>query len=374
MSYFKGEGQQTDHKNSLPQIYPDALTNPKGYRASSELAQAVNVALTLGMPLLLTGEPGSGKSRLAHCIAWELQLGQKPEFKPLEFTVKSDTKGRDLFYSYDTLGRFHAVQVESKDETSADKLSSPQDFIHFNALGRAILEAKEPSFAYGKLGLSEKRFQHPGEPRRSVVLIDEIDKAPRDVPNDLLSEIDNLSFRIPELETILGQDLLIELDQESKEKSDQSGEEQREPPRLRTPIVIITSNSEKSLPEAFLRRCVYYHVPFPAFSSKVAGEITVESIVHSRLGERYKNQQSKSVVKAALTFFQYLRQKERGLSRKPSMAELLNWIDYLLQLDCNVLDKNDSEIISSIKTVLLKSKTDQKSTEDIQTWLSEAEK
>ena len=266
-----------------------------------------------------------------------------------EFVVKSDTRGTDLFYSYDTLGRFHAKQIEQK-ETGSDA----QRFIHFNALGNAILNAKPAEFAYQELGLSRDRFQHDG-PRRSVVLIDEIDKAPRDVPNDLLSEIDRMEFRIPELETITGRNLLIGLDQD-----EQTGA------HVNAPIIIITSNSEKALPEAFLRRCVYYHLPFPPFQDTPdqAQEVTVESIVRSRLGKRFQDRHD-SFVGEAVALFRYLRNAP-GVERKPSLAELLNWLDYLLrplqaaEVKVQSLDEIGAAWLKlSVKSILLKKKDDQ---------------
>ena len=134
------------------------------------LRNAVNVALLLNQPLLLTGAPGSGKTRLADSVAYELDLGT-----PLKFETKSTSQARDLFYVYDALGRFH------KDREGADALS----YITFNALGLAILRTLDGNTAGNYLPAS----QVPKEPRRSVVLIDEIDKAPRDFPNDVLNEL-----------------------------------------------------------------------------------------------------------------------------------------------------------------------------------------
>ena len=345
--YYRGAGQQQSKGwESLPMVNPEALRDPEHYLASRDLAEAVNVALTLGMPLLLTGEPGSGKSRLAHSIAWELDLGD-----PHDFVVKSDTQGKDLFYAFDTVGRFHASQVIKAD-------ADPRQFLTFNALGKALLCAKPAAYLTDTLGISVERINHPQTPRRSVVLIDEIDKAPRDVPNDLLAEIEQMRFRIPEIESVKGlEDLEIGLEDDEKQNR---------------PIVVITSNSEKSLPDAFLRRCVYFHLSFPKFAADLAtdesadqAEVTVERIVEERLGHRYQGRGA-AFVRDALSLFRFLRQPGRALERPPSLAELLNWLDYLLpitervdQISTHLLDLEPEPLALSIKTTLFKQKDDQ---------------
>lgn len=279
--HYKGNGTRGDRPGSLalPEIDTDAINDGEGYLATQELADAVDVALTLGMPLLLTGEPGCGKTRLAASVAWELNLGE-----PLQFTVKSDTEGRDLFYSFDTLGRFRA-----------DESAKAVNFIRYNAFGLAILRAK------GKDGVDRNDLPDdvydslPDDGCRSLVLIDEIDKAGRDVPNDLLDELDGMRFVIPEL-----QRATVSLSTEEK--------------RTRRPIVIITSNAERSLPPPFLRRCIYYHIPFPPFADDAQNTqisalpardsdkaVTVEDIVARRVGQRFK--QSRSVLDDGLTLF-----------------------------------------------------------------------
>jgi MoxR-like ATPase len=195
-----------------PPIDLDAMTRPQGYvMEDNDLRAAANAALMLGKPLLLTGEAGVGKSQFSAWLAHQLGLGD-----PLKFVVKSTTEARDLFYHYDALARFHEAQVTqlvtvpvaAGDKPlggSMDEID-PRRYIAYNALGKAILyslgalTAREKGFISKTMGALLDDF--PLEPRRSVVLIDEIDKAPRDVPNDILDEIDNLSFTIRELGNI----------------------------------------------------------------------------------------------------------------------------------------------------------------------------
>ncbi len=225
--YYRGLGPDHSHsgrERPLPQHVGLCQPRPERYLADQGLVDAVNVALVLGQPLLLTGEPGTGKTQLGYHLAWELGLGD-----PLKFETKSNSVSRDLFYSYNTLGRFHAAQTNEGSQ-------NPIDYITYNALGRAILLTKS---SLEVLSLLPPQFMHNGA-TRSVVLIDEVDKAPRDFPNDILNEIEGMYFRIPEFKNTL-----VEAD-----------------PVLR-PIVVITSNSEKHLPDAFLRRCIFYHIDFP---------------------------------------------------------------------------------------------------------------
>ncbi len=310
---YTGRGHRDPRAaDRLPTVDPATLRTPQGYRATARTAAAVEVALTLGMPLLITGEPGSGKSGLAAGIAWELGLGEV-----LRFAVKSDTESRDLFYRFDTVGRFHAANTLKGGDPD------PGRFITFEPLGRAILWAK-PKDVVDKLGVPDYAVDHPGKQRRSVVLIDEIDKAPRDVPNDILVEIENMQFDIPELSGAGRPTVRVVL-----------GEDEN---RYR-PIVVFTSNSEKALPDPFLRRCVYLHQQFPPFEEDLrkkqgelpADRVTVESIVEARLGARYRGQDAISRrIEDAIGFFRFLRDQQAGLERRPTLAELLNWLDYLM--------------------------------------------
>jgi MoxR-like ATPase len=267
---------------ALPQSRHVSQIRPEAYLPDNGLVDAVNVALLLGQPLLLTGEPGTGKTQLAYSLAYQLGLDQ-----PLKFETKSTSTARDLFYFYDALSHFRAIQTQPAGTTI-----DPLKYFTFKALGKAILLTQATDQIQAFLPLSDTTCT---EPRRSVVLIDEIDKAPRDFPNDILNEVENLYFRIPEL----------------------GNAEIKTDPQL-SPILVLTSNSEKHLPDAFLRRCIYYHISFPDRDRLV-------KIVETRLGENLK--QGSPFLNDALDIFAQLRQA--SLRKKPATAELLNWLQVL---------------------------------------------
>lgn len=282
--FFRGNGTRSGDTVALPRSRRLGFLAPENYQADAGLVDAVNVALVLGQPLLLTGEPGTGKTQLAYALAWE--LGLEPVLK---YETKSTSVATDLFYSYDVLRRFQHAQ-------SGIDLGSSLPYITFNALGTAILRTRpRPAVEH----LLPADAEHAG-PRRSVVLIDEIDKAPRDFPNDLLNELDQLYFRVPEVD-----DRRVQADPDHR------------------PIILLTSNSEKDLPDAFLRRCIFFNIPFP-------GRDEMRRIVEARIGLSVHPHDG--FLGAALDLFYQLRDPQNALRKRPATAELLDWVGTLVSL------------------------------------------
>lgn len=272
----------------LPKRESDARSAPENYKASRDLLEAMDTAISVGQPLVLTGEPGVGKTAFGEYVAYRLGLPEiRPRKRVLRYDVKSTTQGRDLLYRYEALDHFNAANIR-KEEVSA------KQFVTFEPLGEAILRTIKPAQVDKLIG--RKLPQHK-EPIRSVVLIDEIDKAPRDVPNDLLREIEDMEFRVPEF----GAGVEV------------SGE-----PGLR-PVVIITSNRETRLPDAFMRRCCFFHIPFPP-------EGLLGEIVENRINELPK---SSDLVSDAIRLIIELRTEVEGRGRPPGVAELLAFLEDL---------------------------------------------
>lgn len=279
-SWYQGIGQRSEQDGpvELPSSPAKRHNRPDGYLADQGLIDAVNISLHLGQPLLLTGQPGTGKTQLAYSVAWELGYDA-----PLKFETKSTSIARDICYTYDALSHLQA--------SHAGAATNTLDYIRWNAFGEAVLRANDPDDVADLRGAASEHQ----EKRRSVVLIDEIDKAPRDFPNDLLNEVDGMYFRIPELGN------------------------RRVEAALR-PVLVLTSNSEKNLPEAFLRRCVFYHIPFPS-------QERLEQIVQRRLGERIVSEPA--LLSDAFELFEVLREPLNGLVKRPATSELLSWLHVL---------------------------------------------
>ena len=234
----------------------DQFSGTDKYIVSPALRDVVNVAIALKRPLLVKGEPGTGKTLLAHNIA--KGLGKKL----LIWNVKSTTKAKDGLYVYDTVQRLNDSRFGTGD------VSDIKRYIHLGQLGQ--------SFA------AEEQV---------VLLIDEVDKADIEFPNDLLNELDEMSFYIPETdETISAQ---------------------------KRPIVVVTSNSEKELPDAFLRRCVFHYIEFP-------DQELMADIVRVHFPDL-----DKKLLNQVLKRFYWLRQID-NFRKKPSTSELLDWIAALL--------------------------------------------
>jgi MoxR-like ATPase len=308
---YSGEGKTLASRNlDLPLFHKtERLDDARLYLADKALRNAVNVALALGQPLLVTGEPGTGKTQLAASVANELNLPP-----PLIFNSKTTSSAKDLFYRYDALQHFHHLQIRKED--------SPLDaYVTYEALGLAILLSMPPANA--DLFLPE-RLRGRG-PTRSVVLIDEVDKAPRDLPNDILNEIENMSFTVSENGRTFAAD-----------------------PHFR-PILILTSNSEKNLPDPFLRRCVFYHITFP-------GPERLRSIVHRRLKPTLTF--TSEMLDNAICHFEKIR--TLPLRKKPATAECLAWLQVIqsMNIDVRNLKAGQAEALVFSYAILAKTKED----------------
>jgi MoxR-like ATPase len=325
-SLYSGKGKKAAKTGgfALPTTSYSELADPELYLAGDKVVDAVNVALLLGRPLLVNGEPGTGKTHLAYSVAWELGLGD-----PLKFETKSTSSARDLFYTYDVLGRFHASQLG--EDISAIR------YMTYSALGLAIIRANDPKSIASQL---PKPFVHGGK-RQSLVLIDEIDKAPRDFPNDILNEIEDMYFRVPEL----------------------NNAEFRADPEMR-PIVVITSNSEKGLPDAFLRRCIYCYIEFPTRDRLV-------DIVTNRL-RKYVGRQD-ALLSDALDLFFALRKDSLNLRKKPATAELMGWLISLCKLSegkDNPLARTPALALRTLPALIKTEEDRQKVEEEVRRWIA----
>ncbi len=278
-------GEPTRRKHGFEPLLENEMVGRLGkpYQPSEALIEAVNVALACEMPLLLTGEPGCGKTDLAWAVASVLDRDRNDgrDRSLLECHIRSDTRARDLFYHYDAVRRFGDGQLA--DAAAQARAQHPANYVTLQPLGHALVS-----------------------PYRRVVLVDEIDKAPRDLPNDLLRALDENTFEIPEL---AGQ----EDDASSGGTAAGLAATMASPVGAERSLIIITSNVERQLPEPFLRRCAFYHIEFPRPNR-------LRDILEAHFGDTDGETRQR-----ALAVFLALR-AEPGLTKKPATAELLTWM------------------------------------------------
>ena len=262
------------------------FTGTSEYISTKDLSVAVNAAINLEKPLLVKGEPGTGKTELARQIAKSLKL------EIIEWSIKSTTKAQQGLYEYDAVTRLRDSQLNK------DKIDNISNYI--------------------KKGKIWSSFETEN---RSVLLIDEIDKADIEFPNDLLQELDKMEFYVYETGEVI----------KAKKR----------------PIVIITSNNEKELPEAFLRRCFFHYIKFPDLD-------TLTKIVNVHFPNIKKH-----LLDSALKIFFEIRDVQ-GLKKKPSTSEALDWIKLLLVEDLGPLDLKEekNDILPKLHGALIKNEQD----------------
>ncbi|KIN66435.1 AAA 5 ATPase [Sulfitobacter noctilucicola] len=256
------------------------------YVATDDLTIAVNAAVTLERPLLVKGEPGTGKTELAKQVSNALGL------RMIEWNIKSTTRAQQGLYEYDAVSRLRDSQL------GEERVHDVANYIRKGKLWEAF-EAGE----------------------KVVLLIDEIDKADIEFPNDLLQELDKMEFFVYETgETIKAEN---------------------------RPIVIITSNNEKELPDAFLRRCFFHYIRFPEME-------TLKKIV-----EVHHPGIKEALLTTALTQFYEIREQQ-GLKKKPSTSEVLDWLKLLLAEDMDAADlkKDGASALPKLHGALLKNEQD----------------
>ncbi|MBW4589198.1 MAG: MoxR family ATPase [Aetokthonos hydrillicola CCALA 1050] len=266
------------------------------YEPDDGLKEAVNLAIQLNRPLLLEGEPGCGKSELARAVFYEFSKRYtKYEWEYRLWNVQSTSKAQDGFYTYDYVGRLQAAQLAAaKIAGEKSDPAQPKDYLELGALGYAF----DRDFL-NKEEVVESEKKGKKKPYRTIVLIDEIDKADTDFPNDLLLALEDQRFEIKDLR----------------------------PPCWLTanpdapPIVFITSNQEKELPNAFLRRCLYHYIEFP-------NQERLERIIKSRF-----EKPPKDLVDQAIERFLELRStmedEKEDTAKKVSTSELIDWFTVL---------------------------------------------
>lgn len=329
---------QTENKDD-DYLKKQQIYCPYSYIPSEDLKEAVNLAIALELPLLLEGEPGCGKTRLAGAVAYELTQKNQEYLQNLKnqnqenqnneqqwwdyytWNIKSTTRARDGLYRYDAVARLRDAQLMG---TNPDKLRDFLGILETRQL-KLRLQDKKNYLEFGPLGKAlgtEK--EHDVRP---ILLIDEIDKADSDFANDLLLELDELRFELPE-----------------------TGDKFETPKNK--PIIFITSNREKPLPEPFLRRCIYFYVEFP-------DKKQLENIIKNRFPQQEDSQIA--LIKRAIIIFDNIRKslEKNPASKPPGTSEFLNFINALSKGENALKDLNNLFDRTPLLGMLVKSKQDQ---------------
>ncbi len=280
-----------EHRSALPNFHKESpkhmrFSSTETYVATDDLTIAVNAAVTLERPLLVKGEPGTGKTELARQVAASLGM------ELIEWHIKSTTRAQQGLYEYDAVSRLRDSQLGD------ERVHDVKNYIKKGKLWQAF-----------------------ESDRRVVLLIDEVDKADIEFPNDLLQELDRMEFHVYETgETIHA---------------------------TNRPVVIITSNNEKELPDAFLRRCFFHYIRFPDIE------------VMKRIVEVHFPGLKDALLTQALTRFYEIRD-QAGLKKKPSTSEVLDWLKLLLAEDLSPEDlrKDATNALPKLHGALLKNEQD----------------
>jgi MoxR-like ATPase len=310
---FTPEQEQTNAKA----IAQNGFIPPDPYLPNPRLVKAIQFAQTLGRPLLLKGEPGSGKTRVAEAIAYEL-FG--PDYKNyyLEWPVKSTGKAREGLYTINYLQRLQDANIADPDGNKKKNLDIT---LEDDALKGDYLELGQFGKAFRLTRLMDPTLPPP------VVLVDEIDKADIDFPNDLLLELERLEFTIPEAKTKAKKEVIVGAD------------------KNRPPLIIITSNNEKPLPAAFLRRCLFHYIEFP-------GPEALLKIVQSRNFKQIPPEGLKATCRL-FSSVRYAIEQQGTASKNITTSELLDWIfliDYYYRSTGKLFDiQNQASVAEFLK-------------------------